>query len=361
MTRPPRPAARRRRPRGRDRRAARSAHGRRTRTSRRTASGTPPPGCPAPGGRPCGRTWGPAVEIGRIPGQRKEVSGFVSSARYPGVAWMVRDSGNPAVLYSFELAAGETSDPLPGLSRPGSQQRRLGGPRLHHRARRAGPPLDRRQRQPAHRPEDAVGGPRTGSRPRRGGDGRGPLPLGLSRRARTATSTPRPPSSSAGSSSWSRRPSPSRAYRFDQPLDPSAVNRPALVATVPAGIKMVLGSTTADERLLVTSSTRNQTAWVYANRHDPPDVTGLLRPASAVQPQTVTLAAGGGRLLPLRRLRHRAPVGAAERLALKQPELTADRRPPNSRGRSRDRSPAGPEGRCCPVVMSRNGIGDDEP
>jgi hypothetical protein len=38
---------------------------------------------------------------------------------------------------------------------------------------------------------------------------------------------------------------------------------------------MTLGSTSADERLLVTSSTRNQTAWVYANRHDPPDVAGF--------------------------------------------------------------------------------------
>ncbi|MCA1846180.1 MAG: hypothetical protein LC792_23905, partial [Actinobacteria bacterium] len=31
----------------------------------------------------------------------------------------------------------------------------------------------------------------------------------------------------------------------------------------------------ADERLLVTSSTRNQTAWVYANHDDPPDVAGF--------------------------------------------------------------------------------------
>ena len=73
----------------------------------KNASGSAESQLPAPGGEPCGRTWGPAVEIGRIPGQRKEVSGFVASARNPGVAWMVRDSGNPTVLYSFELAAGK--------------------------------------------------------------------------------------------------------------------------------------------------------------------------------------------------------------------------------------------------------------
>ena len=71
------------------------------------ASGSAVTRLPAPGGQACGASWGPAVEIGRIPGQRKEVSGFVASARNPGVAWMVRDSGNPVVLYSFELPAGE--------------------------------------------------------------------------------------------------------------------------------------------------------------------------------------------------------------------------------------------------------------
>ena len=31
---------------------------------------------PAAGGQRCGPTWGPAREIGRLPGQRKEVSGL---------------------------------------------------------------------------------------------------------------------------------------------------------------------------------------------------------------------------------------------------------------------------------------------
>jgi hypothetical protein len=56
---------------------------------------------------------------------------------------------------------------------------------------------------------------------------------------------------------------PSRVYRFDTPLDPKAVNKPVPIATVPEGVKMVLGSTSADERLILTSSTRDDTAWVY--------------------------------------------------------------------------------------------------
>ena len=60
------------------------------------ASGSALVGLPdATRGGPCGPTWGPAREIGRLPGQRKEVSGFVSSPARPGLAWMVRDSGNP--------------------------------------------------------------------------------------------------------------------------------------------------------------------------------------------------------------------------------------------------------------------------
>ena len=54
-------------------------------------------------GSVCGRQWGPAVQVANLPGNLLEVSGFVSSARYPGVAWMIRDSDNPESLYSFQL------------------------------------------------------------------------------------------------------------------------------------------------------------------------------------------------------------------------------------------------------------------
>lgn len=239
-----------------------------------TAIGADTKRLPAPGGRTCGDRWGPAVEIGRIPGQRKEVSGFVSSPRYPGVAWMVRDSGNPTVLYSFELEPGSHTIksrpfPIPGVTNGDW--------------------------------EDIAYSV--------GADGRGRLWISDNINRRTAPKTmweilePDPErdreATVVGRYQWEypdfpggnadtetafflggkltvvSKTDPSRVYRFDTPLDPATVNRPAPVATVPRGTRIVLGSTSADERLLLTSSTRDQTAWVYANTGDPADVSGF--------------------------------------------------------------------------------------
>jgi hypothetical protein len=51
----------------------------------------------------CGDHWSSAEQLGSLPNKLLEVSGFVSSARYPGVAWMVQDSDNPHSIYSFTL------------------------------------------------------------------------------------------------------------------------------------------------------------------------------------------------------------------------------------------------------------------
>jgi hypothetical protein len=229
---------------------------------------------PAPGGRPCGPTWGPAVEIGRIPGSRKEVSAFVASPRYPGVAWMVRDSGNPTVLYSFELRPGShsirsRSFAVPGVTNgdwedlaystgPDGRGRlwisdnvnRNTAPKTFWELLEPDPDRDREA--------TVVGRYRWEYPDFPGGNADTETAFFLGGKLIVVSKT-----------------DPSRVYRFDSPLDPSTVNRPAPVATVPAGTRMVLGSTSADERLLVTSSTRDQTAWVYANRNDPPDVAGF--------------------------------------------------------------------------------------
>ena len=214
------------------------------------------------------------MEIGRIPGQRKEVSGFVSSARYPGVAWMVRDSGNPTVLYSFELTAGNhrirsRAFPVRGVRNGDWEDLAYttgadGRGRLwivDNINRRTAPKMlwEIVEPDPDHDREVTVVGRYRWAYPDVP-DGNHDTETGFFLGGKLVVVS---------------KTEPSRVYRFDQPLDPSAVNRPALVATVPAGEKMTLGSTSADERLLVTSSTRNQTAWVYANRHDPPDVTGF--------------------------------------------------------------------------------------
>ena len=240
-----------------------------------TTSGSAASRLPQPGGRPCGRTWGPAIEIGRIPGQRKEVSGFVASARYPGVAWMVRDSGNPAVLYSFELTAGDhriRSRAFPVREASNGDWEDVAyttGPDGRGRLwivdninRHTAPKMlwEVLEPDPDHDDEATVVGRYRWAYPD-APDGNFDTETGFFLGDRLVVISKTEPKS--------------RAYRFDQPLDPSAVNHPTVVATVPAGAKMTLGSTSADERLLVTSSTRNQTAWVYANGHDPPDVAGF--------------------------------------------------------------------------------------
>jgi hypothetical protein len=53
-------------------------------------------------------TCGPALEEpvktpGGLPHDSGEASGLASSARYPGVVWMVRDSGHPSSLYALRF------------------------------------------------------------------------------------------------------------------------------------------------------------------------------------------------------------------------------------------------------------------
>jgi hypothetical protein len=226
------------------------------------------------GGQPCQTRWGPAREIGRLPGQRKEVSGFVSSPTRPGLAWMVRDSGNPATLYSFELEPGEDtirSEAFPVRGATNGDWEDVTyttGPDGRGRLWI----MDNVNRHTAPKmfwevAEPDVGHDKDATVVNRY---RWEYPDAPDGNFDTETAF-----FAGGRLSVVSKTEPSRVYTFAAPLDPSTVNRPTLVATVPAGVKMTLGSTSADERLLVTSSTRNQTAWVYLNRHAPSDAAGF--------------------------------------------------------------------------------------
>ena len=242
---------------------------------------------PAAGGGPCGGSWGPAREIGRLPGQRKEVSGFVASPARPGLAWMVRDSGNPATLYSFELRPGEDtirSEPFPVRGATNGDWEDVAyttGPDGRGRLwimdnvnRHTAPKMFWEVAEPdLDHDEDATVLNRY----------RWEYPDAPDGNFDTETAF-----FVGGRLTVVSKTEPSRVYRFDRPLDPAAVNRPTLVATVPAGVKMTLGSTSADERLLVTSSTRNQTAWVYANRHDPSDAAGFFESGAPLFSRTLS-------------------------------------------------------------------------
>lgn len=208
----------------------------------------------------CPRRWGEAVQIGRLPRGTKEVSGFVSSARHPGVAWMVRDSGNPTTLYSFNVVDGEVETkefPVPGVTNgdwediaytTGADGRgRLWI--LDNVSRRTAPKAIYELLEPDPSGKDrsvTVVGRYRWEYPDHTGSADTEVLLALDGRLVVMSKT-----------------DTSRVYRFDAPLDPAVLNRPVSVGPVGTGTRLVLASTSADERLLLTSSTREDTAWVY--------------------------------------------------------------------------------------------------
>jgi hypothetical protein len=212
---------------------------------------------PATAKASCGSRWGPAVEIGHLSSDLREVSGFVSTPRYPGLAWMVRDSENPATLYSFEI-------------------------------------IDRAIRTKPFPVVGAENGDWEDVAYTTGTDGRGRLWIEDNINRHTAPKTiyevlePDPTTDRSatvvGRYRWEypegnhdtealfalagelvvvSKTTPSRAYRFELPLDPDDINRPVPMAAFPAGQRLTLASTSADERFLLTSSTKDQRVWIY--------------------------------------------------------------------------------------------------
>lgn len=236
----------------------------------------------------CSGHWGPAVEIGSVPGARKEVSGFVSSPRHPGVAWMVRDSGNPASLYSFEIVDGAVRTkefPLAGATNgdwedvaytTGADGRgrlwvldnidRNTAPKTIYEVLEPDPARDRSAK---------VVGRYRWEYPDGGGNHDTEVLFAFAGKLVVVSKT-----------------TPSRAYAFEAPLDPAGINRPELALTVPEGSKLTLGSTSADERYLLTSSTREDTVWVYEGFFLPPPV--FIQPMSPSQREAGDFFPHGG-------------------------------------------------------------------
>lgn len=195
--------------------------------------------------------------VGRLPRGHGEVSGFVSSPAHPGVAWMVRDSGHPASLYSFELSGGSVrvkEFPVRGA---------------------------------ANRDWEDVAYTRDP-------DGRGRLWVNENNSRVSNTKTiyevrePNPrangPATLLGTYRWDypdgnhdtealvaldgklvvvAKTNPNRVYRFESPLSASGMNKPAFKGSLPAGARITLASLSADQRLLVTSSTFEDKVWVW--------------------------------------------------------------------------------------------------
>jgi hypothetical protein len=238
--------------------------------------------------RTCTGRWGPATEVGRLPGGNKEVSGFVSSPRHQGVAWMVRDSGNPASLYSFEVADGEVRSkefPVEGASNgdwedlayttgPDGRGRlwvldnidRNTAPKMLYEVLEPDPGRDR---------SAPIANRYRWEYPDSGGNHDTEVLFAFDGKLVVVSKT-----------------TPSRAYVFETPLDPTAVNRPVLNLTVPEGSKLTLGSTSADERYLLASSTREDTVWIYEGFFLPPPV--FVQPMSPAQREAGDFYPHGG-------------------------------------------------------------------
>jgi hypothetical protein len=92
-----------------------------TRPPTTTSSSTTTTTRPAPAADCDPPDWKEAEVVGRLPSGYAEMSGLVGSTRYPGWAWGVRDSGNPASLYAFRMPSGGGEAemfefPVPGTS-----------------------------------------------------------------------------------------------------------------------------------------------------------------------------------------------------------------------------------------------------
>lgn len=209
-------------------------------------------------GGPCSLRWGKAEHVGSLPGRRREVSGFVASGGRKNTAWMVRDSENPATLYSFAVDRNGTVTsrefPVPGATNGDWEDVAYtrGDDGEGHLWI-----LDNINRHTAPKTiwevaEPAPGDDRTAKLLARyiwrypEGDGNKDTEtlLVIGDHFVVVSKT-----------------TPSRAYIFDEPLDADLLNTPRLLGEVP-GPKLVLGSTNGDERLLLTSSTKADTVYV---------------------------------------------------------------------------------------------------
>ena len=85
-----------------------------------TSSEPAPEPTPAPAPTSaCSASWGTASLVGALGTDRGEMSGLAASSAYPGWGWGIRDSGNPATIYSFRIDSGKVTSgafPVSGAS-----------------------------------------------------------------------------------------------------------------------------------------------------------------------------------------------------------------------------------------------------
>jgi hypothetical protein len=232
----------------------------------------------------CGREWSDAELIGTLPGELSEVSGFVSSSRYPGVAWMIRDSDSPHSLYSSELDG----------DGPRWKEFRVSGVSNHDWedvAYTVG--ADGRGRVwilengaetgPKEIYEVLEPDPRTGGPVEVANTYRVEYPDG-NRNTETLFSL-------GGRLVVVAKSSPNRVYRLPWPMSPSRTNRLEDAGRLDAGSFLTLVAVSGDERLLATVSTKDE-----VTAFEDPDGDGDLDGTSVPTPfSTPTWSRASGR------------------------------------------------------------------
>jgi hypothetical protein len=216
----------------------------------------PAAGAPPAGSSPrCAKKWSGPKLLGRLPGSMGEVSGFVSSPVHPGVAWMIRDSGHAPALYSFRLEDGSARVKQFSIGGAGSRDWEdiayTKGPdgkgrlwildNIHRNARE-------KNIYEVIEPDPDAGSAKLVRKYRWA------FPDGRSNAEALFTLD--------GKLHVVNKSGVPALYRFEAPLSASGVNKPVYKGKLPVGSAVTLASTSADQRLLVTSATRSDRVWV---------------------------------------------------------------------------------------------------
>lgn len=239
--------------------------------------------------RECDDSWDSADNIGKLPSGRGEMSGLVASSANPGWGWGVRDSGNPAALYSFRIGSGGniTSDEflVPGASNSDWEdavytRTSTGAGRLWVL--------------------DNVGNAHGGNRriyeiaepdPDRPGNAQ------LLQRYDWAYPDAQYNSEVLflfdGDLAVISKTKPSRVYRFFEPLRAGVVNRPTFVGVLPTGSNLSVASMSPDDRFMVVAS--HSSMYVYENNGTLDDLGDLIAdsPVFSQKPPSDNRESGG--------------------------------------------------------------------
>jgi hypothetical protein len=191
-----------------------------------------------------------------LPRESGEASGFAASRQYPGVVWMIRDSGHPNELYALRFNADGTSRILPVA---GADNRDLEEvTRFDYPDGRSGLWIVESGQSGSNRTIYEVPEPEPDT------------DVVARAAARYAYAYPDAKSNTEAAFTYDNKlilvskSFPARVYRFDQPLSTSGVNVPTLVGELSDSRGVSVAKPSPDRRWLATAT--HDTLFLYKNR-----------------------------------------------------------------------------------------------